>query len=104
MGLKLDYESNPDFNMAVKSLQALAFVPEENVLEIFLELAESFPDLERVEELVAYFEVTYVRGRERGGGRGRAQPRYSQAFWNHFNSTLKMFQEQQMPLRGTIMP
>ena len=88
LGLKLDYESNPDFNMAVKSLQALAFVPEENVLEIFLELAESFPDLERVEELVAYFEVTYVRGRERGGGRGQAQPRYSQAFWNHFNSTL----------------
>ncbi len=53
LGHKLD-ERNPDFNMAVKSLWALAFVPKENVLEVFLELAESFPGLERVDLNLKY--------------------------------------------------
>ena len=84
LGLKVNFESDPDFNMAVKSLTALSFVPENDVLERFLELVDSFPDLERVDELIAYFEVTYVQGRDRGHGRGRGPARYLPQMWNHF--------------------
>ena len=82
LGLKVQFESNPDFNMAVKSLSALSFVPENDVLERFLDLVDLFPDLDRVEELIAYFEVTYVQGRDRGHGRGPS--RYPPQVWNHF--------------------
>ena len=84
LGLKVQFESNPDFNMAVKSLSALSFFPENDVLERFLDLVDSFPDLDRVEELIAYFEVTYVQGRDRGHGRGRGPSRYPPQVWNHF--------------------
>ena len=62
LGLKVQCENNPDVIMAVKSLTALSFVPENEVLEKFQDLVDSFPDLERVEELIAYFKVTYVQG------------------------------------------
>ena len=84
LGLKVNFESDPDFNMAVKSLTALSFVPENDVLERFLELVDSFPDLEPVDELIAYFEITYVQGRDRGHGRGRGPARYLPQMWNHF--------------------
>ena len=60
LGLKVQFESNPDFNMAVKSLSALSFFPENDVLERFLDLVDLFLDLDRVEELITYFEVTYL--------------------------------------------
>ena len=84
LGLKVQFESNPDFNMAVKSLLALSFVPVDDVLLQFHELADSFPDLERADELIAYFEVTYIQGRDRGNGRERNPPRYPTQVWNHF--------------------
>ena len=40
IGLKKPYETNLEFNIAVKSLLALSFVPENDVLERFLELVE----------------------------------------------------------------
>jgi hypothetical protein len=55
LGQKVQFESNPDFNMAVKRLSAQSFVPENDVLERFLDLVDSFPD--RVKELIAYFEA-----------------------------------------------
>ena len=85
LGLKTQYENNAEFNLSVKCLQALSFVPEVRVLDIFLELADTFPqDIDRVNELLSYFEVTYVRGRERANGMGRAPPSYSPGFWNHY--------------------
>ena len=79
IGLKKDYETNMDFNMLVKSLLALSFVPEADVLIRFQELVEKFealvtdyPELERVNELCSYVEINYIRGIERPQGRGRA--------------------------------
>jgi len=46
---------NPGFSIA-----ALSSVPENDVLERFLDLIDSFPDLDLVEELIAYFKVTYA--------------------------------------------
>ena len=40
LGLKSQFESNPEFNMAVKSLMALSFVPLDDVLPRFHELAD----------------------------------------------------------------
>lgn len=92
IGLKCEYESNIDFHMAVKSLLALAFVPEDDVLERFQELVEKFeqlvaqyPELARVNELYTYFEVNYIRGSERPQGRGRAPARYPITMWNHYD-------------------
>ena len=84
LGLKSQFENNPEFNMAVKSLMALSFVPIDDVLPRFHELADSFPDIERVNELIAYFEVTYIQGRDRGAGLARNPPRYPPQVWNHF--------------------
>ena len=60
LGLKTQYQTNVEFNMAVKSLLALAFVPENDVLVLFQELGEKFqtlidanPELERANELLA---------------------------------------------------
>ena len=84
LGLKREYESNPQMNMAVKSLTALSFVPENEVLVRFEDVLETFPDIDRVDELVAYFEMTYIHGRARGEGRGRAPARFPINIWNHF--------------------
>ena len=44
-------------------------VPPSNVAEAFDLLAESMPDLGHMEELLSYFEHTYVQGRRRRGRR-----------------------------------
>ena len=92
IGLKKDYETNMDFNMLVKSLLALSFVPEADVLIRFQELVEKFealvtdyPELERVNELCSYVEINYIRGIERPQGRGRAPAKYPISMWNHYS-------------------
>ena len=55
LGLKSEYESNPQLHMAVKYLTALSFVPENEVLEGFEDVQETFPDMDRG---VTYFEMT----------------------------------------------
>ena len=54
-------------HMAVKSLMmTLSFVPENEVLERFEDV---LPDMDRANEIFAYFEMTYIHGRDRGVGR-----------------------------------
>ena len=95
IGLKKSYETNLEFNIAVKSLLALSFVPENDVLERFLEvveridnLVEIYPELERVNELYSYVELNYIRGLERRHGRGRAPAKYPIPLWNHYLDAL----------------
>ena len=83
LGLKNQFENDVDFNLLVKSLAALAFVPEDEVLDRFQELADAFPDEDSSQELLTYFEATYIRGRDLGGNRGRATARYPPYMWNH---------------------
>ena len=77
---------NPTPQPGVKSLISLLFVPEGEILDKFFELADNFVSLDRVEELITYFEVTSIQGRDRGQGRGRVPPRYPHEMWNHLNS------------------
>ena len=61
-------------------------MPEEDILDIFNTLADNFPPLDRVDELLAYFELTYIQGRDRGHGRERGPARYPPPVWNHFSA------------------
>lgn len=69
VGLKSEYENRDDLRLAIRSLAALSHVPVADVAESFDLLAESMPDADRIDEVVTYFEHTYVRGR-RLPGRG----------------------------------
>ena len=82
LGLKRRYETDNEFAMLVKSLPALAFVPVDEVGEIFEELGASFPDEAECNALIAYFESTYIHG-PRVGGRVR-NPRFEPRLWNHY--------------------
>ena len=82
LGLKTTYETDEEFSMLVRSLPALAFVPEEEVEERFEEVAAAFPDEPAVNNLISYFESTYVRG-PRLAGRYR-DPTFPPGVWSHF--------------------
>ena len=52
LGLKKEYESNKDFNLKVKSLMSLSFVPHDDVLTAFDQLSAKFPDTEACDNLL----------------------------------------------------
>ena len=63
--MKSDYESEDNLQIALRCLPALAVVPSTDVAEAFWILADYMPELEKMPELLAYFEHTYIRGRRR---------------------------------------
>ena len=67
IGMKSDYKSDENLRIAVRSLPALAMVPSTDVAEAFWMLADLMPEHEKMPELQAYFEHTYIRGRRRPG-------------------------------------
>lgn len=70
VGLKIDYENNDEVRGFVRCLSALAFVPPEDVTEAFDLLVDTMPPgIDHLDELISYFEHTYIRGRRL---RGRA--------------------------------
>ena len=86
LGLKVDYESNDEVRGYVRCLSALAFVPPDDVEEAFELLAETMPvNIEHLDELTSFFELTDVRGRP---GRGRAAVYAAAKFpiptWNQY--------------------
>ena len=62
LGLKLRYEQDMEFNILVKSLTSLAFVPPDEVSGLFEELVEVFPEEEACDDLLSYYKRTYVQG------------------------------------------
>ena len=80
VGLKNEYESNIDIKLRLKSLCALAFVPDTDVKNVFDILAATFPDEDRYNEILTYFLSTYIEG-----ALGRA-PQFPIKCWNHFDS------------------
>ena len=67
ISMKVDYQTNEALRTCVRCLPALAFVPPDDVLEAFDLLAESIVEHEHMNELLSFFEHTYVRGRRRRG-------------------------------------
>ena len=66
---------------------ALAFVPSEDVPEVFDLFHNEIP--EDFIPIATYFEVNYVRGIRAIGRRKAVKVRYAPALWNQYNSVLQ---------------
>ena len=93
VGLQTKYNSDADFNVAVRQLPALAFVPPDHLENYFGDVSdalENFPNLtdlenQRVADLLTYFEATYLGVLNRRGVRRR--PLFQREFWNVYDRT-----------------
>lgn len=83
LGLKTRYEQDMEFTTLVRSMTALAFVPLDEVAQLFEELTTSFPDEAPVNELLSYFKATYV-----SGGELRRPPMFPIPVWNHYDDAI----------------
>lgn len=77
VGLKVEFESDIEVKLKLKSLAALAFVPSNEVRAVFNVLADSFPDEDKFNEILTYFFSTYIEG---AAGR---DPQFPIRVWNH---------------------
>jgi hypothetical protein len=81
LGMKETYETDDEARGSIRCLAALAFVPVDHVMRCFEILEQAMPAIERMDELLSYFEHTYVRGRPRRDG-GYGPPLFAIATWN----------------------
>lgn len=84
-------DTDPDFQIHLKTLMSLAFVPVPDVIETFMELLETsfFKDNENLlSPLVNYFEDTWI-GRPNRRGTGRSAPLFPLDMWNQYQGTLE---------------
>ncbi len=87
-GLKQRYEQDLDYQILVRSITALAFVPPAQVEELFDEICELFPEDEASDNLLSYFKSTYIQGpviRRR-----QRAPSFPVPLWNHYEDALNM--------------
>ena len=87
-GLQTAYtdKNNTEVRTKTHMLLALAFVPVEDVENTFEELRETMPD--SMINVVDYFELNYIHGRQRRNGRGSAPPRFPLSLWNQREATI----------------
>ena len=86
IGLKVQYQTDCDFNTKVRCFISLAFIPPPDTIDAFIELVD---DNDIPQELVAYFERHYVGGeRGRGVRRSRVPPTFPIELWNVYEKTL----------------
>lgn len=78
-------ENDPNFSVACRMVPALAFVPEDGVVQAFRDVAASIPDDYNLDDFLSYFERTYIgciiAGRQR-------QPLFPPEIWNQYTATL----------------
>ena len=77
------FQDDADFSHKLRMLPALAFVPEDAVVEAFEKLADNLPD--ETDAVVYYFEDTYI-GRPRNR-RPRLAPKFALTLWNMHKRT-----------------
>ena len=83
VGLKIMYETNDDIRQFLRCLASLSHVPPHDVEEAFDALVETMPMVEHMDEVVTYFEHTYVRGRRlRGRGENYGPALFPIETWN----------------------
>ncbi|MCP3664483.1 MAG: transposase [Gammaproteobacteria bacterium] len=87
VGLKVRYGTDPDFALLARQLPALAFVPDGDIEEVFQTLEDDnhFPD--ELEEVISYFEATYI-GKPFGRAGRRKVPLFPTETWNQYQRTL----------------
>lgn len=87
LGLRPDYDTDDEIRGFVRCLSALSHVPPNNVLTAFQTLVETMPANEKVNDIVTYFENTYIRGRRRPGrGEHYGTAVFPVELWNQFHS------------------
>ena len=87
LGLKCRYTDDEEYNEYVKSLAALAFVPPAHVPSVYDKLKSVFPEDQASDELLQYFETTYIKGVPLRNNRQRP-PTYPHELWNQFQNSL----------------
>ena len=89
IGMKSDYENDNDIRCSVRCLAALAFVPAVDVQNAFTLLADSMPHHDHMDELISFFEHTYVRGRRlRGRGELYGPSLFPIEVWNQHDAAV----------------
>ena len=89
IGLKIAYEADDIVRGYVRCIPALAFVPPEDVQEAFDLLADDKPEVDHIDELLTFFEHTYIRGRRlRGRGEAYGPALFSIDLWNQHAGTV----------------
>jgi len=89
IGMKSSYENDDAIRASVRCLSALAFVPIPDVADAFDILAEDMPAHDHMNELVSFFEHTYIRGRRLRGRNANFGPAlFSIETWNQRDSAL----------------
>ena len=84
-GLKADYENDDEIRGFIRGLPALSHVPATDVVDAFAVLVEEMPQNEKVNDVVTYFENTYIRGRRRPGrGTNYADAIFPIPLWNQY--------------------
>ncbi|XP_068250224.1 uncharacterized protein [Palaemon carinicauda] len=85
-GLKERYENDADFALSLRMLPAIAFVPTERVVSTFEELCDSdiFPP--EVQEVLDYFEDTWIGRPDRR--QRRRPPQFPHEMWNVYEAVL----------------
>jgi hypothetical protein len=79
-GFSERYRDEPNFALVVKRLLALAFIPADDVIEVF-ETLTADPAYQEIEVICDYMEDNFI-GRQRRGRRG--QPRFAIRLWNQY--------------------
>jgi hypothetical protein len=80
----------PDFALHIRQLMALAFIPPDDVIAAFEELVDSEffqQNAQDLQELMNYFEDTWIGRPARRGG--RSNPLFAIEIWNVHNSALQ---------------
>lgn len=86
-GLKQEYESDDEVRGFVRCLPALSHVPVTDVSDAFDMLVEQMPANEKINDVVTYFEHTYIRGRRRPGRTATYGPAiFPVPLWNQHES------------------
>jgi hypothetical protein len=86
VGLKSDYETDTDISGFIRCLAALSHVPPNDVVNGFETLVQEMPANEKVNDVVTYFEQTYIRGRRRPGRGDNYGPAiFPIPTWNQFD-------------------
>lgn len=89
IGMKTAYENDDDVRSSVRCLAALAFVPVGDVGEAFDILADNMPPHDHMNELVSFFEHTYIRGRRLRGRNATFGPAlFTVDTWNQRDSAI----------------
>ena len=87
LGLQQRYLEDQEFAIHCRMLCALAFLPEDDVIDGFEQLTDTMREQfnNDLDDLIDYFEDTYIGRFRRNAHRGR--PQFSINLWNMFNLT-----------------